>query len=171
MAKLKVFILGTGILERIKGLIFITSASVYWKNYGISLLIVSILMKISKTILGYFPGSWFKFGGKREASTLIEDWITDAWTGKWTLKGCNLDLDDNIKNISIPSLFISFEGDPLTNGDMVEYYAKKFDPKLTTHIHLKPQDIGLDLHGVSIHFRWARSWNVLPIVKNWISNL
>lgn len=159
------------IVKRVKGIISITSASVYWKNYGIMLLLLSYFMSFVLLILGWFPGKLFGFGGKREAKTVIRDWIVDARTGKWTLANCDKDLDGNLKNIPIPSLFISLDGDPFTNHKMVKRFADKMNPDITTHIKLKPSDLNMNAKGVAIHFRWARSTSIIPYISDWVSKL
>lgn len=128
-------------------------------------------MSLTIRILGWFPGRLFGFGGKREAGTVIKDWIVDARTGKWKLANCNKDLDSNLKNIPIPSLFISLDDDPLTNHNMVKRFADKMNPEITTHLKLNPSELNMNAKGVGIHFRWARSTGIIPYISKWVSKL
>ena len=82
--------------------------------------------------LGYFPGDQLGFGGKA-ARTQIRDWSHQGATGKYRPQGANFDYEAALKQLDIPVLAISIDGDQFAPWEAIAHLFGKFHPKASVH--------------------------------------
>jgi predicted alpha/beta hydrolase len=117
------------------------------------------------TLLGYFPGDVFGFGGTQSVG-VIRDWAALSRHGRFDICGADRDLEAALARVTTPVLSISLEGDwysPRTSAD-----------HLTSKLSAAP----LDRHHISLptttakspHFHWTRHpQTILPKFHQWMT--
>jgi predicted alpha/beta hydrolase len=137
--------------KEIKALLLVTACSVYYKgwdgNERLKVIFFSQLFSIVASLLGYFPGSRFGFGGT-VSKGIIKDWAYQARTGEYKITGGKDNREEFLKGVNIPVLSISFESDFLAPKKAVLNLLKKIPQATITHSH--HTDSKLD------HFSWLR---------------
>jgi predicted alpha/beta hydrolase len=137
--------------KEIKALLLITACSVYYKGWDgyekIKVFFFSQLFSVVGSILGYFPGNRFGFGGRVSKGT-IKDWAYQARTGVYKITNASDNREQHLKDVNIPVLSISFENDFLAPEKAVLNLLKKVPQANVTHHH--HNDGKLD------HFSWLR---------------
>jgi predicted alpha/beta hydrolase len=137
--------------KEIKALLLITACSVHYKGWDgyerIKVLFFSQLFSIVGSLLGYFPGNRFGFGGRVSKGT-IKDWAYQARTGEYKITNGNDNREESLKDVNLPVLSISFENDFLAPKKAVSNLLKKLPHANVTHTHHNDSK--------SDHFSWLR---------------
>lgn len=154
----------------IDGLIVSATCSVYHKGWegfaAYRILAGTQFANVVAKLFGYFPGKKVGFGGT-EAKSLIGDWSRQSRTGKYVLKNDSLDYESALKNVKLPVLAISYEGDTFAPPGAVNHLLDKLSSAEKEHLHLKKNDPRNDRFS---HFSWAKKPdNVVAIVDEWLS--
>jgi len=143
-------------VHRIHQLVLVACCSVYWKGYSginaLKTLVGTQYLRAIAEILGYLPGQKVGFGGL-EAKTVIRDWSHQGRTGNYVLSNDVFDYEAALRNVAIPILAVSIEGDDLAPPSAVEHLINKLESAQKKHIHLKRNDPYNDDYN---HFNWAR---------------
>ena len=148
----QLFTLFSGVKRKeIKALLLITTCSVHYKGWDgyekIKVLFFSQLFSVVASLLGYFPGNRFGFGG-RTSKGVIKDWAHQARTGEYRITNGSDNREKFLENVNLPVLSISFENDFLAPQKAVLNLLKKLPRAAVTHKHF--DDCKLD------HFSWLR---------------
>ena len=115
--------------------------------------------------LGYFPGTWFRFGG-REARRLVRDWSRQGRTGQYRIEGSERDYETLLARLRVPVLAVSFTDDSYCPQRAVEHLLDKMPNAATSHQHLASADLGSSTLG---HFGWVRQADRLaPRILDWL---
>jgi predicted alpha/beta hydrolase len=137
--------------QEIKALLLVTTCSVYYKGWDgferIKVLFFSQLFSVVASMLGYFPGDRFGFGGT-VSKGVIKDWAYQARTGKYKITNGSDNREEFLKDINLPVLSISFENDFLAPRKAVSNLLKKVPQANVTHSHHND--------GKFDHFSWLK---------------
>jgi predicted alpha/beta hydrolase len=148
----------------VSGLILVATPSVHWRAWDFPLNVgVLAGTQAACTLaraLGYFPGRKIGFGGM-EAKGVICDWARQARTGRYQPSGSSLDYEQLLRELEIPVLAISFDGDFLSPEKAVDNLLAKMRKAHITHLHLAGDDLD--------HFRWVkRPAPVIEKMQEWL---
>jgi predicted alpha/beta hydrolase len=114
-------------------------------------------------VLGFFPGDKLGFGG-RQPFNMILDWTEEALTGRYRVKGDAADYDQQLRQLTMPVLMVSLEGDALVPRPSADYLAGKLVGARVAQIELRAED-----GRAYDHFRWVKKpAPVLAQVDRWI---
>lgn len=137
--------------KEIKALMLVTTCSVYYKGWDgserIKVLFFTQLFSVVGSLLGYFPGDKFGFGGT-VSKGVIKDWSYQARTGKYEITNGSDNREELLKDVNIPVLSISFENDFLAPKKAVLNLLKKVPQANVTHRHHDD--------GKFDHFSWLK---------------
>lgn len=137
------------------GLILVACCSVYYKswegNAKYSIWAGTQMARLASSIFGYYPGKKLGFAGT-EGRTVMKDWSRQARTGKYLVENNPHDFEASLKQMDLPTLVISFQGDKLAPKAAVEHLYQKFSPQTAIqHHHVK------GTNGVRYtHFNWVK---------------
>ena len=142
--------------EGIAGVALIASGSVHLPCFSskLKLAIRSLVMmsRVLCPLLGYFPGSRVRFGG-REAAGLMHDWSHLAMTGNYRIKGSKIDYEKALHSLQPPVLALTFSGDHWSPELSAKALLGKLPPKTTLHWHWTPADT----EGQTVdHYSWIK---------------
>jgi len=158
--------------ETIDGLVFVSSCTVYYKNWkfpdSLKILAGTQTASLLAKTIGFFPGKRIGFGGT-EARQVINDWAFNGRTGKYGTANNHTDFEARINEINLPAIAISLEGDWFAPEKAVDHLIGKMGGNAITRIHLTRNDAGPETLN---HFKWVR--NSEPIVEKisaWIHQL
>jgi predicted alpha/beta hydrolase len=144
--------------EAASGLILVAAPSVHYSGWELPLNLGVLAGTQAAcglaSLIGYFPGRKIGFGGT-EARGVICDWARQARTGRYQPSGSTLDYERLLREIEIPVLAISFEGDFLSPEKAVDNLLAKMRKARVTHAHLTGDDLD--------HFRWVK--NPAPVIE------
>jgi predicted alpha/beta hydrolase len=154
---------------KIDGLILSATCSVHYKGWeGLAayrILAATQFLSAAAKLCGYLPGKKVGFGGT-EAKSLIGDWSRQARTGNYVLKNDAFDYETAMKQVKLPVLAISYEGDTLCPPTAVEHLLGKLGSAQKEHIHLKKVD---DRNDGFNHFSWVKKpKNIVRMVGEWV---
>jgi len=155
----------------VDGFILNASCSVHYKGWGnikgVGLLLFAALCNYTAKLLGYYPGSFFRFGGT-EAQGIIGDWYCTAATGKFIARGSEFDYEKAIREVSIPILAINYFGDTSAPYGALKCLCDKFQ-SATIQIHqIKPSAHNKKYN----HYSWVRKPEIaMELVCNWVKQL
>lgn len=110
------------------------------------------LIPVLTTTLGYYPGERVGFGG-REARRLMHDWLQLARHDRYSATGLDLDLEAGIASYSGPVLALRMADDSFAPEAAVECVLRRFQQARVTRQVLDSATLG----DRADHFRWARS--------------
>jgi predicted alpha/beta hydrolase len=149
----------------IAGLVLCASCSVYYrslpsfKGQTFFLLGTQFAAALAKG-MGYFPGHRLRFAG-RTGQRLISDWAAQARTGNYRVQGSAVDWEGGLRQLRLPVLSITLEGDNLAPAGAADHLNGKLVQARITRHHLL--DTGLN------HFSWAKKPEaVLPYILPWL---
>ena len=157
--------------NEIQGLILIACCSVYYKGWfgmqRVQTLLATQAFNLIGNVLGYFPGRKIGFG-ELEAQGVMNDWAKQARTGKYVLANSNFDFEKALKQVELPVLAISFEGDNLAPKQAVDNLLTKFALNQNqSHLHLEKDDPRNEKYN---HFNWVKKpKGVVEIIEQWMS--
>jgi len=151
------------------GLILTAANSVFYKKWPLkerhySLLGCTFFPLISK-LFGYFPGHKVGFGGKA-GKTQVLDWGYVGRTGKYKIKGDDLDYEKALKEVNLPVLAIYIEGDWLSPKAAMRHLYEKLSPASPiTNYTLTRAETGVKLN----HFNWVKNGDgIIDSLQDWI---
>lgn len=148
------------------GLILIACSSVHWRLWGFGFLLFTQAAGLSARLAGHFPGKAFRFAG-REARTVMADWARQARTGRFMAGKPRLDYEPALRNVTLPVLGISLEGDFFASRRAFDGLVNKMPKAALERHHIDPKALGFE--GID-HFRWARKPAlVLPLITQWLT--
>ena len=151
-------------------LLLIAACSVYYKGWEgrqqTQVRLAVTLFPIISQIFGYFPGNKLGFGG-RESRTVIRDWTINGKTGKYQLLGSSFNYEENLKQLELPTLAVSLNGDWMASKKAVKnLYHKLSNQSAITHLHLSGEDLNIDQVN---HFNWAKKpERMVRHIKDWM---
>ena len=142
--------------EGIAGVALIASGSVHLPCFSGKLrLAIRSLVGLSRVLcplLGYFPGSRVRFGG-REAATLMHDWSHLAMTGNYRIKGTKIDYEKALRSLQRPVLALTFSGDHWSPERSAKALLAKLPNKTALHWHWSPTETEGQLID---HYSWIK---------------
>jgi len=147
----------TMLYEKITGTIQVASPNLYYQVYGFQILILTAFIYFYCLLFGYYDGKWFGFGGC-QSKDMMYDWASIVITGKWKLRGCPYDLDEGLKTVDKPLLFVTLGNDYYAPPRTVEALAGKCGGK-TKVMCLSKEQLGKEYEAFTdklMHFRWAK---------------
>ncbi|MGW1678687.1 alpha/beta hydrolase family protein [Saccharopolyspora sp. NPDC002376] len=156
--------------ERVQGVALVASGSVWFRSfpgyYKLRTLIGTQVVASASTLLGYWPGHRFGFGG-RQAAGLMQDWARQARTSEYRLKGSATDYEAALGEVRMPLLTVSVAGDRLAPRSSVDHLAGKARHALRTSKHYTRDTSGAENLG---HFSWVRNGGALSRwIRDWIA--
>jgi predicted alpha/beta hydrolase len=110
--------------------------------------------------LGYFPGRKIGFGGT-ESSGVICDWARQARTGRYEPAGSGPEYEGLLREMELPVLAFSFEGDFLSPERAAASLLAKMSRAKVTHVNLAGEDLD--------HFRWVKHPDsIVEKIRDWL---
>jgi predicted alpha/beta hydrolase len=151
--------------EAASGLILVAAPSVHFKGWELPLSLGVLAGTQAAcglaSLIGYFPGRKIGFGGT-EARGMICDWARQARTGRYQPSGSTLDYERLLKELEIPVLAFSFEGDFLSPEKAVGNLLAKMRRARVTRVHLAGDDLD--------HFHWVKNPDpIIEKIRGWIT--
>lgn len=114
--------------------------------------VLTRLIPVLTTTLGYYPGNKVGFGG-REARRLMHDWLQLAKHNRYAAAGLDEDLEAGIRRYVGPVLSLRMEDDDFAPEAAMAAVTDRF-----TSAHLTQQVLNAATLGDKAdHFRWIRS--------------
>jgi len=155
--------------EKVRGLILVAAGSPYFRNWSfpssLGVLVGSQLMRGISSVLGYYPGRRFGFGGT-EAQRLIREWSSFAARGRLQVTDSPHDVEARLREFSRPLLAVSFDDDRFAPRTAVDHLVAKMPRAELTRRHLRPSEVGVP---VLNHFQWAkRPAPVAELITEWV---
>ncbi len=153
----------------VAAVVTVASCSVYWKAFApsrrLGLLAMTQLTAVIGRVWGSYPGHRLGFGG-HEARGVMADWAYQARTGRYRVKGSQIDYEAALAGMATPALMISIEGDGYAPASAADHLASKLpSPR---RLHLNDQR----LRALKApHFRWvAQAEPVVTAIKGWLDS-
>ncbi len=150
------------------GLVLVAAGTPYWRSWRfpepLRVLAGTQTALAVSSVLGYFPGDFFGFGGT-QSSGVIRDWAALSRHGRFHIRGADRDLEAALARVTTPVLSISLEGDWFSPRQSADHLATKLStaPLTRHHITLPPTP-----HTKSPHFHWTHHpTTILPLIKEW----
>jgi len=110
-------------------------------------------------VCGYFPGQRIGFAG-REAKSLMRDWASTAWSGRYRQVLDDGDLDAELANLAHPLLALQLRDDRYAPPSSLSGLLAKLPRSRAQTQSLAPADFG---HGRADHFSWMK--DPQPVVQ------
>ncbi len=124
--------------------------------------LVAALIPPLTAVLGYYPGDWFKFGG-REYRGLMMDWRHWALKGKYAVPGID-NADEGISAFAGRAISVAFEKDNLASTASIERSRNALVSSDMTRIKLTAKEQGNFLG----HVEWGkRPEGVVQVLSDW----
>ena len=129
--------------------------AIYWGSFAIQAV---------ATLMGYFPGRTFGFGG-REARRLMNDWSRIARTNLFNFKDDPYDYDGTLAAVGCPVLSFCFPADTYAPLPAVHAFTDKLPQnRLKLRMLNIPEFQGTD------HFNWIGQGPLIaPLLAAWLS--
>ncbi|WP_406327079.1 alpha/beta fold hydrolase [Streptomyces sp. NBC_00203] len=142
--------------DGIDALALVASGSVWYRGFGglraVRNLVASQIFATLATLIGYWPGKRFGFGGN-EATGVMRDWARQGRTGVYRVKGSTVDYERALGELALPLLAIGVDNDVLAPAGAREHLLSKV-PRTALD---RWQYTGEAAGGKHIdHFRWVR---------------
>lgn len=155
---------------KLDGLILICSCSVYRVNWPwrmrLGLTYLCLMARLVPAFLGYFPGQRIGFGG-REARGVMRDWSQQGWTGRYSIKGDDVNYEERLSQLVMPILALSFADDTYAPMAAVEHLLGKMGKANVQHMHIEPGRWEVEKFG---HFAWRKQGDaVVYEIGRWFS--
>ncbi|WP_243789155.1 alpha/beta fold hydrolase [Saccharopolyspora gloriosae] len=152
---------------RVRGVTLLASGSVWFRSFpglqGWKNLVATQAVAALCTVLGHWPGERFGFGG-RQPSGIMQDWARQGRTGRYRLGGSRFDYEKALRELNIPLLTVSVEGDELAPDSSVDHLAAKAVASPRTRRHYSCEVAGAPKLG---HYAWVYNSGVLV---DWITD-
>lgn len=154
---------------RLDGVGLVAAGSVWYRAFrgagAVCTLIGAQVIVGLTTLLGYWPGHRLGFGG-RQPARLMADWARQCRTGRFAPTGADVDYERKLRELRLPVLAVSIEGDPLAPSTAVDDLSGKARHSVRTRRHYTRADAGTDRLD---HFVWARGGEPLSWwVDEWV---
>jgi len=114
-------------------------------------------VRLINRILGFFPGDKLGFAG-RQPLNLMQDWTSEALTGRYHVIGDATDYNRAFETIDLPVLLLSLSGDTLVPRPCADFLANKLQGARVTQIELQARDYSLKAFS---HFGWVKNPEIL----------
>ncbi len=156
--------------SELSGIIIVASGSVFYKSYSFpsstAVLIGTQVASLISKVVGYFPGQKLGFGGLQPKG-VIKDWAYQSRTGEYKLQSSSIDFESSLRNLDIPILAISIDGDNLAPKGAVEHLCKKLESAAVERKHCTIESGHSKKNNK--HFYWVKdNRNVVDQVSSWI---
>lgn len=103
-------------------------------------------------LLGYYPGDRLGFGGV-QPKTLIREWSAMGRSGCYTLEGRSVDVEEAIRQLSVPVLALAIQGDELAPASACRAIVQKLAQASVEWVEVGASRLSpRALH----HQRWAK---------------
>ncbi|WNE95281.1 alpha/beta fold hydrolase [Streptomyces luomodiensis] len=140
----------------VDALVLVAAGSVWYRGFGavrgLRNLLASQSFAALATLIGYWPGKRFGFGGT-EAAGVMRDWARQGRTGGYRLKGSAVDYERALGELALPLLEIGVDNDVLAPAGSREHLLSKVGRCGVDRWHYTTEAAG----GKHIdHFRWVR---------------
>ncbi|GAB3280982.1 alpha/beta hydrolase family protein [Parasphingorhabdus pacifica] len=143
--------------DRLDGIALIASGSVWFRSFDGAqtwrTLFGTQAVALLSTVLGYWPGNRFGFGG-RQSGELMRDWARQARTGRYRLTRSNTDYEAALRGLALPLLTVSVAGDDLAPASSVDHLGGKAQNCTRSSGHYTPEVAGTEKLS---HFSWVHS--------------
>lgn len=127
--------------------------------------LVAALIPPLTAVMGYYPGNWFKFGG-REYRGLMTDWRHWALKGKYAVPGIE-NADSDISAFVGRAISIAFDDDKLASDASIERSRKALTNSQMTRVKLTATEQG----GYLGHVEWGkRPEGVVRALNEWFKS-
>ena len=158
--------------DRVKAVALIASGSVYYCAYPFpqnlkiwfgtqSSVLISFLFR-------YFPGHKLGFGG-RQPKAVMRDWARQGRTGRFEIKGSDVNYEAGLANITQPVFALSIEGDDFAPHSATDHLVGKLKSATLTRVKYTPSDA---LKPKVNHFTWVRnSEEIVKSLIHWLAAL
>lgn len=124
--------------DRVRGVTLLASGSVWFRSFpgarGWKNLLATQFVAALSTALGCWPGERLGFGG-RQATGIMRDWARQGRTGSYRLTGSRADYECALRELAVPLLSVSVEGDELAPPSSVDHLAGKAGRSAWTRRH------------------------------------
>ena len=140
----------------VDGVLLVASGTVHLPCYPSKLRAgiraVTLLVRLSGSVLGYFPGDRLGFGG-REALGVMRDWSHVARTGKYKVAKSAVNYEHALSELKTSIGALTFAGDAWAPANATQALIKKAEKSNQTHWHWSREDT----QGYNIdHFSWLK---------------
>jgi predicted alpha/beta hydrolase len=152
---------------RIASITIIGTGSVYWRSFEpkrrLEVLVKGHLIGLICRIRGRWPGG----GGIGPMSAgVMADWVRHSRTGRYQPRGSARVYDHLLRELSLPVLAISLEGDPLGPESTVDFLCGHIPSVKLSRWHVDASS-GVTHRG---HASWVKDSDVVgPTVAAWIT--
>ncbi|MFE5399283.1 alpha/beta fold hydrolase [Streptomyces sp. NPDC056568] len=158
-------------LAGVHAVVLTAAGSVWWRGFGsahgLRNLIFSQLFAALATVLGYWPGERFGFGGT-QPTAVMRDWARQGRTGRYTLQGSDTDYEAALARLTLPVLAVGVENDSLALSGATDHLLRKIPAAPVSRWHYSEALAGS--HRLD-HFRWVRhSDGMSAYIADWISH-
>lgn len=104
------------------------------------------------SLFGYYPGDRLGFGGV-QPKTLIREWSAMGRSGRYSLEGRSVDIEEAIRRLSLPVLALAIDGDQLAPAPACQAIVQKLSKAPVEWVEVGPPRLSpRALH----HQRWAK---------------
>jgi predicted alpha/beta hydrolase len=145
----------------VDALVLVAAGSVWYRGFGAARglrnLLASQAFAALATLIGYWPGKRFGFGGT-EAGGVMRDWARQGRTGDYRPEGSRVDYERALGALTLPLLAIGVDNDTLAPPGSREHLLSKVPRCAVDRWHYTTEAAG----GKHIdHFRWVRHHTAL----------
>lgn len=149
-------------------IILVACVSPWMKAYngerGTQLQLLYYTLPLVQTILGYYPGKAYGFGGT-EARGMMQSWRALAKENRYVANGIEQDLDNSLSHFQGQLLSLRMEHDNLASEKSYEAVLKKFSAAAIDRIIIDSATAGFNID----HFRWARKPEAtIKVIDEWL---
>ncbi|MEU6127918.1 alpha/beta fold hydrolase [Saccharopolyspora sp. NPDC047091] len=152
--------------SRVQGVTLLASGSVWFRSFpglqGWKNLVATQFVAALSAVLGFWPGERLGFGGRQPAG-IMRDWARQGRTGRYRLGGSDVDYERALRELDVPLLTVSVEGDELAPASSVDHLAAKAAAASRTRRHYSCETAGAAKLG---HYAWVYTSGVLA---DWIT--
>ncbi|MFD4632750.1 alpha/beta fold hydrolase [Streptomyces sp. NPDC058284] len=142
--------------SRVDGVAVVATGSVWFRAFGPvrgpGLLLFQLLITVTASVLGRWPGARLGFGGDQPKG-VMRDWARQVRTGRYSAKGSSLDYEAALAGLDLPVLAISVDQDTYAPAAALDHLLGKVPRARLTRRHCTTQEAGRRLD----HFAWTRA--------------
>jgi len=152
------------------GLALVAAGTPYWRSRRfpdpLRVLAGTQTALLVSSVLGYFPGNFFGFGGTQSVG-VIRDWAALCRHGRFDIRGADRELEPLLAQVTVPVLSISLAEDWYSPRSSADHLVGKL-----ARAPVERQHVRLPEHSSakSSHFRWTRHpESVIPLLEQWMT--
>lgn len=156
----------------LSGVALVAAQSVYWRAYPgrdrLRVLAGTQLAAEIATLWGWWPGHRLGFGG-RQPARLMRDWARLARSPRWRLRGTAVDDDRALRELALPVLAVSIDGDRDAPPSAVDRLCAHLPAGAVRRHHVHERDGGDEL----THLNWTHraADPIAEHIAGWIGDL